>query len=339
MFGVCSASAQPRITVGPSETTELLSVIMHLAGREGYNDPAVWPEYRALIDSIFAPYKEHPAVTMARRSSMSGDMPVLMAVHGRFENGKFLSPYDTPYLPLILKYFDWSEERHNDFLDAINDFYHETRFHDIYIEQLEPNYEQVKGLLEYRFNELIDLAWLGEYTGVGKQMSYFVTLSYLNAPNNYGYEVNGQPRPVMGVKNTGHVGIHFTMILLHEYLHPYINPICDSYSDMLSKSGEILFPPISGIVGYPDWDSVQYEALINASVVAYMRQNDLLKEYAENEIAINRTEGFWWVGELADLLEEYQNQRDKYPTLESFMPRIVKFYDDLAAEAARKQAE
>ena len=36
--------------------------------------------------------------------------------------------------------------------------------------------------------------------------------------------------------------------------------------------------------------------------------------------------GFFWIAELVDELEKYNKQRDKYPTLESYMPKLAKAY-------------
>ena len=37
--------------------------------------------------------------------------------------------------------------------------------------------------------------------------------------------------------------------------------------------------------------------------------------------------GFVWMEELADLLAEYEAQRDQFPSFDSFFPRIVTFFD------------
>jgi acetone carboxylase gamma subunit len=39
-----------------------------------------------------------------------------------------------------------------------------------------------------------------------------------------------------------------------------------------------------------------------------------------------------WTAELCKLLGEYEQQREKYPALESFMPRIVAFFEDYASK-------
>jgi hypothetical protein len=48
--------------------------------------------------------------------------------------------------------------------------------------------------------------------------------------------------------------------------------------------------------------------------------------------------GFKWMKELSDLLGQYEAEREHYPTLESFAPRLVTFFDEYADRFAKEQA-
>ncbi len=324
----------PKITVGPNETTELMSVVMYLSEAREYSREGIWSEYRELVDSVFAPYKKHPAIEKALHLrdefTLFFDKPMNIAVSGAIENGEFRAPYTT--------YYEWGKNTHDDFLAAISDFYRETNFHDFYTKTSMPMYKPVQEVLEKGLRAIVDTDWFTRFTGIEKDNDFFITISYLNGPYNYGLERGGVPRPIIGLwyresilagdMNT----IAITALLcLHEFMHPYINPLIDRYYSALAPSGQVLFPPIRERMekaAYPLWLYVQYEALVRTSVIAYMREkgwND------DEEIASQKSRDFWWLGELADKLKEYETQRDKYPTLESFMPEIVKFYNDLAA--------
>jgi hypothetical protein len=52
---------------------------------------------------------------------------------------------------------------------------------------------------------------------------------------------------------------------------------------------------------------------------------------AKKELAQQMSIGFVWMDQLVDMLGVYESDRKKYPTLESFMPRIVNFYQTTAA--------
>ena len=50
--------------------------------------------------------------------------------------------------------------------------------------------------------------------------------------------------------------------------------------------------------------------------------------------AINRdvSLGFVWMPQLADLLAQYEKQRDKYPNFNAFIPKVVEFFNDYVAK-------
>ncbi len=346
-----------RITVGPSETTELMSVIMHLTGAPEYNIERIWPEYRELVDSVFAPYKEHPAVKIARQLYMEGagmaySRPMHMAVKGRFENGIFTTPYQP-------EDYAWSEKVHRTLVSTIAFFYRDSKFGDFYTKHAVPRYEPVRKPIEAAYNGVLDIGWIKGFMGAGEtgpgdtaqntpdsrvsDEDYFVTLCYLNSTHNYGVSRDGAPRPVVGVNHDAWVGprastsgsadqytMRYTMTLLHEYLHPHIDPLIGRSGNALRDAGQQIFPRIRDAVRpYTSWQNVCNEALVRAAVVTYMRERGLP---ADMQVADDGRKGFTWIGALADKLGEYQNNRDKYPTLESFMPEVVKFYNELAAE-------
>jgi len=67
-------------------------------------------------------------------------------------------------------------------------------------------------------------------------------------------------------------------------------------------------------------------------MVKYMRDHNFEQSEIENEINLQKTKGFIWVEEFAEKLENYDKQRDKYPTLESYIPRLVDAYKVWAEE-------
>ena len=60
-----------------------------------------------------------------------------------------------------------------------------------------------------------------------------------------------------------------------------------------------------------------------------MIDNNYSQKEIKEEILIQRGRKFLWIKELVDLLENYEQNRQKYPTLESFYPKIVAFYNNL----------
>ena len=52
------------------------------------------------------------------------------------------------------------------------------------------------------------------------------------------------------------------------------------------------------------------------------------RERAEQIANYQISRGFHWTKELSELLGRYEKQRDKYQTLDAFMPEIVKLFQN-----------
>jgi hypothetical protein len=82
-------------------------------------------------------------------------------------------------------------------------------------------------------------------------------------------------------------------------------------------------------MAYGNWKTMFYESLVRACVLRYTRHHNGAAA-AWMATQRERANGFAWMAGLSDLLGEYETHRDKYPTLESFAPRLVAFFDDYA---------
>ena len=78
---------------------------------------------------------------------------------------------------------------------------------------------------------------------------------------------------------------------------------------------------------YGNWQTMMRESLVRACEVRYAMANNS-KERAEQIANYNIGRGFHWIKELSELLGQYEKQRDKYQTLDAFMPEIVKFFQN-----------
>ena len=78
---------------------------------------------------------------------------------------------------------------------------------------------------------------------------------------------------------------------------------------------------------YGTWKTMFYESLVRACQVRYARRYGGVSA-ARRATRYQEARGFAWTGKLADLLGEYEANRNKYPTLEAFAPRLVAFFDE-----------
>jgi hypothetical protein len=104
--------------------------------------------------------------------------------------------------------------------------------------------------------------------------------------------------------------------------------------------GETLFPFVADAMrrqAYSGWKTLMYESLNRACGLRYIRatKGPLAMQLAAVQ---ESSRSFYWVGELAEVLGEYDKQPREYADLAEFFPRIIAFFDDYARNADTKLA-
>jgi len=112
-----------------------------------------------------------------------------------------------------------------------------------------------------------------------------------------------------------------------------VNKLTKKYSSEFKNNGEKIYPLVQNEMNdqaYGDWETMISEALVRAAVIKYMKDHNFEKSEIEREINDQLNRGFLWINELVTELENYDKQRVKYPSLESYMPNIVSAYSNYA---------
>ena len=78
---------------------------------------------------------------------------------------------------------------------------------------------------------------------------------------------------------------------------------------------------------------MMYESMVRACVIRYTRQYEG-RLAAWVAVWEETSRGFAWMSGLVDLLGQYEEDRQRYPTLDAFFPRVVEFFNHYADEAA-----
>jgi hypothetical protein len=125
--------------------------------------------------------------------------------------------------------------------------------------------------------------------------------------------------------------------VVHEFCHPYINPLVDQDGELLKESGEIVYPYHEAKltkVGCRSWKGMMNEYIVRACVIRYFHSNKDKRAVAR-QITRDEEQGFIGIRPFADLFEEYEENRDKYPNMDSFIPRIATYFDRYAASLSK----
>jgi hypothetical protein len=125
--------------------------------------------------------------------------------------------------------------------------------------------------------------------------------------------------------------------------------VVEAHRAELEAPGTILFAAVEDAMrrqAYANWKTMLDESLVRASTIRYLmahKGGDLVQKQLAYEVDQAQ---FLWTRELVGLFSAYEQFRPRYPTLESFMPRIVAFfkataprYVEIAEQRRKKLAE
>ncbi len=340
----CLHAQTPRIGVNPR--VELMSILFRLAGNPEYTQGRV-PAYNEAIDRYFAPFRDHQAVQWARQlrktDGVGFDAVMRMAVNLKdVESLAERVPVDSKDSRLDSR---WHGAKARQFLELARQFVHDTRFSDFLASQ-KPLYDLTGSRLRTYVEANADIPWFDRFFGARPKARFIVVPALVNGGASYGvsliaedgveeiYAIPGVWDVDAGGQPTFSAG--WVDILVHEFAHSYCNPLIDQFLPQLKTPGPLMFASVRSALApqaYSDWPTMLRESLVRASVVRYILEHQG-EDAARREIQAQRELSFLWTGELADLLGVYEKDRKTYPTLESFMPRVVAFFAETAPKTA-----
>lgn len=204
-------------------------------------------------------------------------------------------------------------------------------------------YEEASNRFLSVYQEL-DLDWYKDFYGKEPNEKFVIINAMGNGGGNYGPHIDlpdGKRKvyAIMGTWNTDNTGMpvytlesHFPT-LLHEFNHSFVNYLLNQDPAPFRENGEMIHATVSEKMrrgGYSNWQTMLNEALVRAAVIKYMKDHNFPENEISKEITEQINRGFIWIEELLAELERYDEQREKYPTLESYMPELQKAYDSYA---------
>lgn len=316
-----------------SEAVELMGLIFRLAGASEYNGCNV-PSIAESADSAFAHMKNHKAVTLAKSYRQRG--VAYDAVTGYANQLIFYKPdkivFATNYKEGSNTSFDrWDKTMKKEMLAAINDFYKKSDFHSWFVST---QAEQKQAISAFKSACDIDYTWFDSFYGKNNNLASRIILSFMIGSHNNGISLERMGgtlllTPVFGSLSMDGSTIRFggdTNLIIHEFSHPYCNPLIDKYwSSISSKANEIYNVVKDQMVShaYGSPEIMMYETLVRSCTISYLRTHNQ-QNLAERYIAYDESLGFLLVGTIVNAIEKYEREPDKYGgTLDGFMREII----------------
>jgi hypothetical protein len=339
----------PLVRVAVDPRVELFSIIFHQAGNPEYNLGGV-ESYIKDVDAHFGPFRNHPVVELAKKlretRGIGFDAPMSMAVHLtdaiRLETRVPLNPW-----PALLDH-RWTETDAQEFLQAARKFVRDTSYQE-FCEQHRPLYAVAESRIRALLEKEAHWEWFGDFFGQRSSGSFTMTLGMLNGGCCYGVSCRTADGKkdlycVLGVwKTDSQRQPEFTADMLptiiHEFCHSHSNEFVDRHASELQAAGEKLFAPVASAMKSQAYDAkaLLYESMVRACVVRYLHRY-AGPEAAQKEVDEQNSRAFLWVGELSELLKQYESHRDQYPTLEAFAPAIIRFFNEYADKVDKQYA-
>lgn len=339
---ITSADTQQRkiasqIRAEVSETVELMSILARTAGNREYNMDMAG-QYTKDTEAWFAPYKQHAAVTcfqsLRDQHSISYDAVMSMAIHLDIDGGRIKFIGEQADLEKR-----WKDIDIENFIDKLNAFYTDTRFHDFF-EQHRTFYDE--GLKAYETNVMtyFHQDWYASFYGTAPTDRFRIVIGFTCGGGNYGSsrQLPGQPREAYAIcgyyinPQTGKPygeGANMAATLIHEFNHSFVNPLLNNEANasLIATTGQKLHKFSAYAMerqAYTNWQTVVNESIVRAAVILYMLDQGFDQKQVLNELANQVCCSFNWMPELVTSLRYYATHRDQYPTLNDYYPEIAR---------------
>lgn len=287
-FGFTGLAQNP-IPVAFDESVDMMAVIWHLAGAREYNQCDITP-YVESVDTYFASAKEHKAVKLASKYYREGTGFDAVAEYGSYLD--ITDEGNVVFDKNLIRDFDnrWSEEHQQEFLEAADAFYRDTRFHEWFVGTEEVRKEAVEAFST--ISGMIDQQWYKSFFNAEVSAEFRITLCLMAGRNNFGLSamtVDGLHKlfPVISSAHYADGKIGYDMnrvfpILVHEFCHAYCNPEIDKTFDQMADNANAVFALNKDLLSsqaYTKAKIMMYETYVRASVIKYLKEH-----FGENQI-------------------------------------------------------
>ncbi len=320
-------SAARPFTVSVDPRVELMSILFRLAGNPEYSQGRV-PSYVQDVDNHFGRFHDHPAVQQAKKlrqtRGISFNAPMGLAVH---VTDAVSLEEKIPLAPLPDSMDSrWTPATAKGLLALARTFVADTDLK-TFLDKHAPLYQVAVRRMQETLDKQGHLEWFDSFFGPRKGADFRVVLGMLNGGPSYAarlkradgredlysvigvWRIDSQGQPIFPPE--------VVPIVVHEFTHSYTNALVDQFAKEMKGPGEKIFPFVAAEMrqqAYSDWKTMMYESLNRACGLRYLLAAEgpaAMQKQAQQESA----RSFYWVGELAEVLGEYDTQPRKYSDL------------------------
>jgi hypothetical protein len=247
----------------------------------------------------------------------------------------------------------WSKDDADNFVKLLKKFYKDAECEKFFNENEELFHEISNRFTVYK---TIDLNWFQTFYGKKADENFNIIISPGCGGQNYSTSYNlpnakKEVFAIMGTWKVDELGMpvyekdEYLPYIVHEYSHPFVNPLLIKYKASFEESGKEIYEAeeykMSRQQAYSNWQIMLNEALVRASVIQYFIDHGADETEIQTMLNKEGNKGFIWIKLLSAEIKKYENQRNIYPTLESYIPVLSDAYKTMAikVDALRPKVE
>lgn len=324
------------IKVIVDKRTELLGIIL-LISKYAKKYPRQVQEqgnhqYRQFIIDNFSCYKKTKTIKifnkLIKKYCFNYDAPIYLFLQ-LDENLKAITLDDYPFKERL-----GSDKLVLRLIDSLPEFVNLIKFEEYY-KNNEPLYYKFVGEVEEYIKNKKLWQFVKNYVGINSNINYIINLLPYNTGGNYGAMVGNNVYCNLPVRLTPYskestfIGSNpatFDSMIVHEFSHPFINPLTDKYIDRISQSA---FANISEKMQQLPYNLKQ--TLINEQVIRALeaRYIDLNygKQEADNFIDKEYKNGFIYIRNINNTLKLYELNRKNHKTIGDYYLNIIESFN------------
>lgn len=327
----------PGVNIKIDPRMELLAVVQHFTTWAELRHTKYNFGYKRDIDYYFSKFSNHSAVQASQSLTNSGftyDAPVTFVLY-HSNPPEFVQI--TPYSDYLINRAG-GELNLKNFADKLRAFAKETDFMKFFSGK-QKFYNHIQNGFIRTIGDTNYIKYLEDYYGE-KKHSYNIIPAPLFHSGGYGtqiqnsdlidiYNIPGPNSYSNGELSFGNKD-NILYILLHEFSHSFVNPITEKNSTLINNS-KALFEPIKVQMqqqAYTQWSTCVNEHLVR-TIVARISLKLRGEAYKNSVVNYEVSNGFIYLPKLDNLMIEYENNRDVYPSFESFYSRIIGLFNSL----------
>lgn len=343
----CTGTSLAQLTARIDPRFELTSIAFRLAGAREYAQCGV-PEYARDIDNHFLPYAEHPLISFIqqiRHDYGIGYNAVSTSTDWlAMENGQVVLQPGYELSDIAKADPRWTEPVFRRYLTLLDSFYRDTGFQEFY-DAHRALYLYAEGQLDTLLSGL-DTEWFERF--YGKPFGTpDVFIGLCNGPSNYALPERMRKSGYgiivgCGCDQEGKPFYHplFLTIVLHEFCHNYSNPLSEQYWPQMEQAADSIYVHVTdqmARLAYGNAHDMTGEWFNNLCMLMYYRE--VQPEWLDYLITNYQQNGFVWMRRATDLMDEFYANRERYPHIGDFMPRIAQCFRTAAEEFDTVQEE